>query len=335
MAHLLSLSTVLLLLAGFSLAQLIAFLPPNSSPEHNTPPAVVGHTDLSIRQHRRHDSGSEYAPAPGPTPEIKADLLDIVLLASVDGKLHALNRTSGKALWSMSSSVSGTVPTTFGPLIRTQHPEFDPEATDDDREVYVIEPQSGEIYVMSSPTSPLQRLPFSMSQLVDMSPFSFATEGDDRVFVGYKKTSLLLVELETGKVKATLGAECPWDPFEDLVPEEKEYDDVDLDELEAVNPPRRTSKPTEVFIGRTGLSFLYFSCPQHLTSLLYSTQTTTYPYTQALSLPYLELLFRISPSPLMVPTTKTMVYKLYTDVLQTAHTLNHYQMGRSSPLEPI
>ncbi|KAH9927939.1 uncharacterized protein BXZ73DRAFT_48589 [Epithele typhae] len=175
-------------------------------------------------------------------------LLDIVLVASVDGKLHALNRTSGAYLWSMASA--GSTPSAFGPLISSEPPEWDPDLTDDDdarRETYVIEPQSGDIYVMSSPTSPLQRLPFSMSQLVDMSPFRFTGDDGNRVFVGRKETSLLVMGLETGKVKATMDSNCPWQPFEDPVEDE----DIDLDELEGSKPPKSTSPVRDIHIGRT------------------------------------------------------------------------------------
>lgn len=177
--------------------------------------------------------------------------MDIVLVASVDGKLHALNRTSGDFIWSM-KTVSGAEPSTLGPLVRTKHPDIDPDLTDDDsihREVYLVEPQSGDIYIMATPDSPLQRLPFSMPQLVDMSPFSFPSDDDRRMFVGRKETSLLLVELDTGRVR-TMDQECPWDPFQDLA--EPAAFDLDLDDLEGADPPRRSSKPTEVFIGRTG-----------------------------------------------------------------------------------
>ncbi|KAI0634225.1 hypothetical protein C8Q77DRAFT_1056189 [Trametes polyzona] len=182
------------------------------------------------------------------------ELLDIVLVASVDGKLHALNRTSGTTLWSMASSTSpdtASAPAAFGPLVRTEHPDLDQDTTDDDdpaREIYVVEPQSGEIYVMSSPDSPLQRLPFSMSQLVDMSPFSFSGDEDRRVFVGKKETSLLLIELETGRIKATVDSECPWMPFEDLARPSRP---IDLDELESPDPPQEPFTPSEIFIGRT------------------------------------------------------------------------------------
>lgn len=112
----------------------------------------------------------------------------------------------------------------------------------------MIEPQSGDIYVMSSPDSPLQRLPFSMAQLVDMSPFSFSGDEDRRIFVGSKQTSLLLVELETGRIKATMDPTCPWQGFEDLA----DPQGIDLDELEGSEPSKVTSSPREVYIGRTG-----------------------------------------------------------------------------------
>ncbi|GLB39832.1 putative protein with domain in protein kinases, N-glycanases and other nuclear proteins [Lyophyllum shimeji] len=179
------------------------------------------------------------------------DLLDIVLVASVDGKFHALNRTSGHTLWSMSSSPSSTsisAPATLAPLVRTAHVDHDPDLTDETtpQELYVIEPQSGDIYVMATPTSPLQRFPFTMSELVDMSPFSFNGPEDRRVFVGRKETSLLLIELETGKIKATLNSECAWDQTRT---DEEENGEVDLDELDGTKPPLST--PTEVYIGRT------------------------------------------------------------------------------------
>lgn len=178
-------------------------------------------------------------------------LLDIVLLASVDGRFHAINRTSGHRLWSMSSS-GGDIPPNLSPLVRTQHTPIDPDLTDEDsahHELYVIEPQSGDVYVMPTPTSPLQPLSFSMSQLVEMSPFKFAREDDERIFVGKKETSLLSIELETGRVKA-INAECPWDPFEDL----NSNDDIVLDELEDFMSHKDPPRSTHVFIGRTGES---------------------------------------------------------------------------------
>jgi len=191
---------------------------------------------------------TEYNRLPShPHPDDDLDLLDIVLVASVDGKLHAFNRTSGHTLWSMSSGPSKPTPSALAPLVRTVHVDHDPELTDETtpQEIYVIEPQSGDIYVMATPTSPLQRFPFSVAELVDLSPFTFADNEDRRQFVGRKETSLLLIELETGKIKATLNSECAWDRGSDEAPE------LDLDELEGSKSPMST--PTEIYIGRTGV----------------------------------------------------------------------------------
>ncbi|KAJ7094035.1 hypothetical protein B0H15DRAFT_776404 [Mycena belliarum] len=206
---------------------------------------------INMRTSNVHSLSGPTSKRDGPSSDPLGDseLLDIVLVASVDGKFHALNRTTGRSLWSMGSyALSGTgvtQPSALAPLVRTSHIDQDPDLTDDNayQETYIIEPQSGDIYVMATPSSPLQRFPFSMSELVDMSPFSFSAADDHRVFVGRKETSLLVVELETGNIKATIDSECPWDPFEDL------HEELDLDELDGTKPA--VSKPTEVFIGRT------------------------------------------------------------------------------------
>ncbi|KAJ7291175.1 hypothetical protein C8J57DRAFT_1586785 [Mycena rebaudengoi] len=209
-------------------------------------------------------SGSSKRATPNPDPLGDSELLDVVLVASVDGKFHALNRTTGNTLWSMSSFASqntvGSPPSSLAPLVRTSHIDHDPEVTDEGayQETYIIEPQTGDIYVMATPSSPLQRFPFSMAELVDMSPFSFSSADDHRVFVGRKQTSLLVVELETGKVKATIDSECPWNPFEDLWEGEE---DVDLDELDGSKP--QMSKPTEVYIGRTDYHISIHTRPSH------------------------------------------------------------------------
>lgn len=243
MAPILYISVVLATLLASCLAEIVSLRTANNQlAERNSPGYRFSPPFSSLP-----DDGD-------PTSDL--ELLDIVLVASVDGKFHALNRTSGRTLWSMSSSSALSVPSTLEPLVRTNHIETDPDLTDDnddsvDQELYIIEPQSGDIYVMTHPDSPLQRLPFSMAQLVDMSPFVLGEEDNKRVFSGKKESSLLLIELETGKVKATLNAECPWDPFEDLSKNEEE---LDLDELEGSKP---TPKSTEVYIGRTGESLPY------------------------------------------------------------------------------
>lgn len=178
--------------------------------------------------------------------------LNVVLLASIDGNLHALDRSTGTILWSMSSN-SPSSPSTLAPLVRTRQTfMLDDESNDTQQEYYVIEPQSGDIYVMSSKSEPLQRLPFSMSTLVDMTPFRLSGEEGSKIFIGRKETSLLLIELETGRIKQTISSECPWNEYEDPFGDFQEADEgLDFDDQDNVSPPK-PRKPTEILVGRTG-----------------------------------------------------------------------------------
>ncbi|KAJ3786055.1 hypothetical protein GGU10DRAFT_386963 [Lentinula aff. detonsa] len=277
--NLLPISLVLLAVAFYSIADIVTTR--NSNKDGNY--ELSRHP--SVNQNSHWSSSSNAGTAGGEDildPLRDTELLDIVLVASVDGKFHALNRTSGHSLWSMPSlapsqstgptkfeNLTSLYPSTLAPLVRTVHNQHNNEYIIDDDglplddEVYIIEPQSGTIYILpSSPSStqspPLRRFPFTMPELVDMSPFSFSDpDGHSRLFVGRKETSMLVVELETGKVKASVGGECPWDPFDDLKEEEEEDEDfeLDLDELESEEsvekPVKAKAKPTEVFIGRT------------------------------------------------------------------------------------
>ncbi|KAJ7798730.1 hypothetical protein B0H14DRAFT_3543993, partial [Mycena olivaceomarginata] len=197
MTHLHPLTAVMLalLLASSCCAELVSFRPPPL--------------------HKCNVSG----PAKQPDPLAdNSELLDIVLLASVDGKFHALNRTTGHTLWSMSSFSSSSSMTvsplsSLVPLVCMRYINQDPDLTDNYldacQETYIIEPQSGDIYVAATPSSPLQRFPYSMSELVDMSPFSFAAGDDHRVFVGRKATAEVVVELATGEVRFGGGRYVP------------------------------------------------------------------------------------------------------------------------------
>jgi hypothetical protein len=258
-------------------------------------------------------------------------LLDIVLVASVDGKFHAVSRTSGQKLWSMSAG-KRDIPSSLAPLVRTKHATLDPDLTDDDdahQELYIIEPQTGDIYVMATPTSPLQPLSFSMSQLVEISPFKFAREDDERIFVGKKETSLLSIELETGKVKV-INAECPWDPFEDFSSKEE----LDLDELEDHFAKKDQLGPTEVFIGRTGELCNYSEGTQFQNQRKITTSPSTLAPTRLRdgSRPFRPS--RIYLSRHMGLTCRTMPYKLPTDAPPTTPTSNLSRMVKSSHSKP-
>ncbi|KAI0269552.1 hypothetical protein BGY98DRAFT_1014131 [Russula aff. rugulosa BPL654] len=180
--------------------------------------SVTLRRDLGVREKGVNDL--HFLPPRGhsTTDDDPLEILNVVLVASVDGKFHALNRTTGGKLWSMPSSpppraspsssdheVVQPVPSILGPLVSTKHLDVDPDIDDDpfSQETYIVEPQS---------------------------------EGDGRVFVGRKKTSILLIELETGHVM-----------------------DVDLDELEGLKSLQQ--RPHEVLIGRTDYHISILSHP--------------------------------------------------------------------------
>jgi serine/threonine-protein kinase/endoribonuclease IRE1 len=91
-----------------------------------------------------------------------------------------------------------------------------------------------------------------MATLVDMTPFRLSGEGGSKIFIGRKETSLLLIELETGRIKQTISSECPWNEYEDPFEDLKEAEEgLDFDEQDNARPPK-PRKPTEVLVGRTG-----------------------------------------------------------------------------------
>ncbi|KDR77338.1 hypothetical protein GALMADRAFT_279092 [Galerina marginata CBS 339.88] len=82
-----------------------------------------------------------------------------------------------------------------------------------------------------------------MPELVDIAPFTSVIGENVRVFVGRKESSLLLIELETGRIKATLNGECSF------IPDGYQDAPLDFDERDRRKPP--VSLPTEVYIKRT------------------------------------------------------------------------------------
>ncbi|KAG8915378.1 bifunctional endoribonuclease/protein kinase ire1 [Tulasnella sp. 408] len=145
-------------------------------------------------------------------------LVDVVLLASVDGRFHALKRTTGRMIWSMDRPIANTrvavthlkelISTNHGHLLKTNDVSLDDFIDDPaSTETYIIEPQSGTIFVSpadSTREDSLHRLPFTMQQLVDMSPFRM----DHRTFVGKKRTSLVItLDLASGELVEVLDPE--------------------------------------------------------------------------------------------------------------------------------
>ncbi|KAF8752334.1 hypothetical protein RHS01_07903 [Rhizoctonia solani] len=146
---------------------------------------------------------------PGPsTAGQDVRLLDIVLAASVDGRFHALNRTTGELIWSMADdlayaqsprdrNIEGVPPmasqTPLYNLVRSDHRSLvDSEHVEESEETYVIEPQTGEVF------------------LAELSPF-IPPGDDERVFHSTTTTSLITIDLLTGRILGVYGEHCAWD----------------------------------------------------------------------------------------------------------------------------
>ncbi|KAG8686099.1 bifunctional endoribonuclease/protein kinase ire1, partial [Ceratobasidium sp. 423] len=175
---------------------------------------------------------------PGPnTAGQDIRLLDIVLAASVDGHFHALNRTTGELIWSMADDLAYRPPLVVDSEL------------DEDEETYVIEPQTGEVFVLHPDDAPVERLGYTIPQLVELSPFKQPGD-DDRVFYGSKTTSLISIDLLTGRILGVYGERCAWDDNDSA--EDSPVDvNAMLDDLDGTQELPQKQRPIEVVIGRT------------------------------------------------------------------------------------
>ncbi|CBQ68454.1 related to IRE1-protein kinase [Sporisorium reilianum SRZ2] len=211
---------------------------PNASSTSSIP-----HRDLirSGRHHQLASAGSRFRSIPSTRPTSVSDLVlaNTLVLTTVEGGLYALDRESGKQLWSLSPHASHESDSLLRPLVTALYgkdqksfadiaqggrafasPLSDSSPLLDTGGIYIVEPSSaGDIYVLSAAgaqagsapaasdepgTVQLDKLPLTLPQLVELSPFSFA--GDDtRVFVGQKQTTLVELNIQTGELGAVFG----------------------------------------------------------------------------------------------------------------------------------
>ena len=152
-------------------------------------------------------------------------LADIALVVGIGGEIHAVRRDTGLWVWSVhdDNPLEQRDDVLRTPLVKSSSGQSGNTTTDEveDEEIYIIEPHSaGDIYVYHKPTGKMQRLPLSVAQLVDMSPFTFpiesAADGDGRLFVGRKETKLVGVDLQTGKLVGVFGPEAGWCEWQTL-----------------------------------------------------------------------------------------------------------------------
>lgn len=124
---------------------------------------------------------------------------DFVLLATVDGKLHARDRKTGKERWELSYE-RPMVETTYYRRNRSSVEE-DYESIPIDDFLWIVEPsRDGSIYIYrpGGPNPGLINTGLTMKKLVEESPYG--NEDPPIIYTGEKKTDMITVDAHTGKV---------------------------------------------------------------------------------------------------------------------------------------
>ncbi|KAK9447041.1 uncharacterized protein V1518DRAFT_422067 [Limtongia smithiae] len=128
-------------------------------------------------------------------------LSEFLLIATVDGSLHACDRDTGDERWVLHGE---------GSVVRASPPpsNYSHRRTEDDV-TWIVEPFGDGALYYFTPKSGLHKLPISIKDLVSESP---SYMGDDKVYTGSRQTTLYSIDARTGKVLHVYGghnAVCP------------------------------------------------------------------------------------------------------------------------------
>lgn len=125
---------------------------------------------------------------------------DIMLLATVDGKLHARDRKTGAPKWVLETDRE-MVETVRHRSNKTQNED----GVEQEDPVFIVEPSQDGIVYIQAPGFRLQRLGYTVKQLADMSPY--AGEGYPSVaYTAEKKNTLYTVDVATGNILKTFSS---------------------------------------------------------------------------------------------------------------------------------
>ncbi|KAH7391952.1 hypothetical protein BKA66DRAFT_413028 [Pyrenochaeta sp. MPI-SDFR-AT-0127] len=119
---------------------------------------------------------------------------DFVLLATVDGHIHARDRYNGEEIWELAGK----------PMLETIYNVSDGHASLQDQPfLWIVEPrEDGALYVLTPGRYPLlQSLGMTVKQLTDIAPYSSDDPDLPVVWNVEKKTFMLLVDAASGVVK--------------------------------------------------------------------------------------------------------------------------------------
>lgn len=123
---------------------------------------------------------------------------DFVLLATVDGTIHARDRKTGAPRWALEVPSSPMVETIYHAANRTDISSSDRQREDD--LLWIVEPsRDGNLFIFNSgPNGGLHRLGLTVKMLVDETPYS----GTDPpvTYTARKETTLYTLDARTGAI---------------------------------------------------------------------------------------------------------------------------------------
>ena len=165
-------------------------------------PASLGY---AVRAPPARQSG-ESAGLSSSLPHVRSlqdwEVEDLVLLATVDGTIHARDRNTGAERWALEVD---------RPMVDVMEHRHNDAPTGDgapeDRMTWIVEPvRDGELYIYSSGPKPgLQRLGLTVRKLVeDLSPY--ASDDPPVVYTAEKKNTLYTIDAGTGRVLKVFSA---------------------------------------------------------------------------------------------------------------------------------
>ncbi|CRG91047.1 serine/threonine-protein kinase/endoribonuclease IRE1 [Talaromyces islandicus] len=135
---------------------------------------------------------------------------DFVLLATVDGTIHARDRKTGSPRWALEVPGSPMVESIYH---NRSSSSFDADSsTSDDDFLWIIEPsRDGSLYIFSpGPEGGLQQLGLTVKDLVNETPYS-GTE-PPVTYTALKETTLYTVDARTGNVLRVFSSRGPITP---------------------------------------------------------------------------------------------------------------------------
>lgn len=148
----------------------------------------------------RHAAGAASGVlAPSARSLLDWEVEDFVLLATVDGHIHARDRYNGEEIWEIAGKpMLETIYNTSHGRVNLQDQPF----------VWIVEPrEEGALYVLTPGPHPmLQSLGLTVKQLTDIAPYSSDDPDLPVVYNVEKKTTMLNVDAATGLVKQSFSS---------------------------------------------------------------------------------------------------------------------------------